>query len=104
MAGITATGLGSNLDVGGLVEKLMEVERQPLAKMDVKKAAAEVKISAYASFRSTLSNFQGTLKALADGSNYAISKGSLEDATVGSVTASATAAAGSYSLEVTTLA
>lgn len=104
MAGITATGLGSNLDVGGLVAKLMEVESQPLAKLDLKKAAAEVKISALASFRSSLSAFQGTLKALADNTNYSIAKGSLEDATVGTVTASASAAAGTYSLEVTNLA
>ncbi|HKU36924.1 MAG TPA: flagellar filament capping protein FliD [Polyangiales bacterium] len=104
MAGITATGLGSNLDVTGLVSKLMEVERQPLTKLDQKEAAAQVKISALAQFRGSLSSFQGTLKALADPSNYQISKATIDDASVAVVTATASAAVGSYSLEVQNLA
>src|SRR5215510_3903193 len=104
MAGITATGLGSNLDVTGLVSKLMDVERQPLTKLDQKEAAAQVKISAYAGFRGSLSAFQSTLKSLADPSNYQISKGTIDDASVASVSASASAAVGSFSLEVQNLA
>lgn len=104
MAGIQATGVGSNLDVTGLVEKLMEVERKPLTALDTKEAAVQVKISAYATFKSSLSAFQGTLQALADPSNYQVSKGTVEDTSVASASTSANAAAGSYSLEVTNLA
>src|SRR5262245_149798 len=103
MAGITATGLGSNLDVTGLVQKLMDVERQPLTKLDQKEAATQVKISALAQFRGSLSSFQGTLKALADPSNYQISKGTIDDTSVATVSASASAAMGRYSVEARTL-
>jgi flagellar hook-associated protein 2 len=104
MAGIQATGVGSNLDVASLVDQLMTVERQPLQALDKKEAAVQVKISAYGTFRGSLTTFQGTLQSLADASNYSVAKGSLEDATVASVTTSASAPAGSYSLEVTKLA
>jgi flagellar hook-associated protein 2 len=104
MAGIQATGVGSNLDVAGLVNQLMEVERQPLAALDKKEAAVQVKISAYGTFRGALTTFQGTLQSLADSSNYSVAKGSLDDASVASITTSSTAPAGSYSFEVTKLA
>jgi flagellar hook-associated protein 2 len=104
MAGITATGVGSNLDVTTLVGKLMEVERAPLAVLDKKEAAVQVKISAFGTFRSSLTAFQGTLQALADPSNYSVSKGTLDDPTVASITTSSNAPAGSYSFEVTNLA
>jgi len=104
MAGIQATGLGSNLDVGGLVDKLMTIEQVPVDKMNAKIGATQVKVSAYGSFRSVLSQFQATLKSLADPTNFKIGKASVEDPTVATASASATADPGSYSLEVTALA
>lgn len=101
---ISGAGMGSSLDVSGLVSQLMEVERQPLTKLNQKEAATQVKISAYASFRGTLSSFQASLQSLNDASNYAIPKASIDDATIGTVSANATAVAGAYSLEVTDLA
>lgn len=101
---IAATGLGSNLDVSGLVSKLMEVESRPLTKLDSREAATQVKISALGSFRSSLSAFQGTLKSLNEPSNYSVTKATIDDAAIASVTSNATAAAGSYSLEVQNLA
>jgi flagellar hook-associated protein 2 len=104
MAGIQATGVGSNLDVTGLVEKMMTVERQPLTALDKKEAAVQVKISAYGTFRGSLATFQGTLQALADPSNFSVSKGSIEDSSIATITTSSSAPAGSYSFEVTNLA
>lgn len=104
MAGIQASGVGSNLDVAGLVDKLMSIERAPLAVLDKKEAATQVKISAFGTFRSSLATFQGTLQALADPSNFSVSRGSIEDATVASLTTTSNATPGSYSFEVTSLA
>ena len=42
---IQATGLGSNLDVQGLVSKLMEVEKAPLTKLTQNQAAVTLKIA-----------------------------------------------------------
>jgi flagellar hook-associated protein 2 len=104
MAGIQASGVGSNLDVASLVTQLMNVERLPLAALDKKDAAAQVKISAFGSFRGSLSAFQGTLQALADPSNFSVSRGTIDDATVASLSTTSSAVPGSYSFEVTSLA
>jgi flagellar hook-associated protein 2 len=104
MAGITATGIGSNLDVSGLVDKLMEVEKQPLLELDKKQAAVTVKISAFASFRGALSTFQGTLVGLEQTSAYTASKATFGDNAVASASTAAGADPGTHSLEVTNLA
>lgn len=104
MAGIIASGIGSNLDVASLVQQLMKAESAPLAKLATKEAAAQVKISALGSFRGALSGFQGALKALTDPSSFTVMKSGIGDATVASVSASDKAGEGSYSLEVTNLA
>jgi flagellar hook-associated protein 2 len=104
MAGITATGIGSNIDVAGLVDKLMQVEKQPLTALDKKEAAVQVKISALASFRGSLSTFQATLVGLEQTSSYTAAKVSLGDNSVASASSSADADPGTHSLEVTHLA
>jgi len=40
---ITASGLGLESRRGGLVQKLMAVERQPVTKLDTKEAAVQVR-------------------------------------------------------------
>jgi flagellar hook-associated protein 2 len=104
MAGIQATGLGSNLDVPTLVAKMMQVDQLPAAALDKKEAAVQVKISAYGTFRGSLGTFQGALEGLADPSIFNVSKGSIDDTSVASITTNSTAPAGSYSFEVTNLA
>ena len=104
MAGITATGIGSNLDVSGLVSKLMEVEQQPLTALNKKEAAVTVKISAFASFRGSLAAFQGTLVGLEQTTAYSASRATLGDNAVASVSTTAGADMGTHSLEVTNLA
>jgi flagellar hook-associated protein 2 len=101
---IAATGLGSNLDVTGLVDKMMTIEQQPVTELQSKQAAVQVKLTSYGTFRGSLSTFQSSVQALADNSVYSVSKGALANADIGSVSTNATAAAGSYSVEVTNLA
>jgi flagellar hook-associated protein 2 len=105
MAGIgPATGLGSNLDVSGLVGKLMEVEQQPLIKLDQKAAAVQVKISAYGTFRGAVSGLRTSLAGLQNAESYGTVKGTVGDSNVATVSGSASADLGSHSLEVTELA
>lgn len=101
---IPATGLGSNLDVNGLVTRLMEVEKQPLVKLDQKEAAVQLKISAYGTFKGAVSSFQSSLAALQNSGAYTTNKGTVDDANVASVSAGANADLGSHSLEVSNLA
>jgi len=104
MAGIQATGAGSGLDVRGLVDNLMTVEKQPLAKLDKKEAAVQVKISAYGAFKGAASALRASLSGLQSAGSYTAMSASVAEASVATASASASADVGTHSLEVTTLA
>jgi flagellar hook-associated protein 2 len=104
MATIPTTGLGSGLDVEGLVTKLMSVEQQPLLKLKQKEAAVQLKVSAYGTFRGAVSSFQQSLAGLEQASIYGANKGSVSDSSIATISASATSDLGSHTLEVSALA
>jgi len=101
---IQATGLGSNLDVNGLVSKLMEVEKAPLTKLTQNQAAVTLKVSAYATFKGNVSALQSSLAGLQQVSAYSAAKATVADTAVASASASSGADIGTHSLEVSKLA
>jgi flagellar hook-associated protein 2 len=102
--GLSSAGIGSNLDVEGIVTKLMSVEQQPLALLQKKETSYQAKLSGFGTLKGALSQFQSAVKGLSDISKFQASKASAADPTVASVSANATAAPGTYSLLVTQLA
>ena len=104
MATITSTGLGSGLDIEGIVTKLMTVEAQPLTQLATKEASYQAKLTAIGTFTGSLSSFQSAAAALDNTST--INAVSTSSSNTSVVTASGTSAAstGSYSVEVTQLA
>ena len=101
---LSASGLGSGLDINSLVSQLMAVERQPLTTMARKEASFQAKLSAFGQIKGSLSSLQTAANALNDAAKFSATK-----ATVGSdagFTASTNtgAAAGSYSVQVEQLA
>lgn len=107
---ITSTGIGSNLDVEGIVSKLMSLEQKPLTALSVKEAGFQAKISALGSLKGTLSALQTAASALipAAGSSafdkFSVFKSTVADADIASATTTSDAVPGTYSLEVTQLA
>lgn len=101
---LSSPGIGSGLDVAGLVSKLMAVEQRPLAQLDKQESDYQSKISAYGALKGALSSFQSAVKALSAPAKFSAMKASIADTDIASVAASATAIAGNYSLEVTDLA
>ena len=101
---LSSPGLGSNLDVNGIISKLMTVESQPLQKLAKKEASYQAQLSAYGSLSGALSSFQGTVNGLASLSKFQAVSATPADSTVLSASASSSAAAGSYSVNVATLA
>ena len=104
--GITASGLGSSLDVNGIVSQLMAVERQPLALLDRRESDYKAKLSAYGTLKGALSAFQSTMQGLADPAKFQAVKASSGDNSIFTATASTNGKAvpGSYSVEVQQLA
>ncbi|HTY02752.1 MAG TPA: flagellar filament capping protein FliD, partial [Rhodocyclaceae bacterium] len=108
MATITSLGIGSGLDVEGLVTKLMAVEKLPLTALDTKESTDNSKISALGSLASSISALQTAASAFVPGigqtaqTNLATYSATLADTTVGTATAgtSASSAVGDYTLTV----
>lgn len=104
MASITAAGVGSGLDINGLVSQLMALERRPLALLDQKEAGLQAKVSAYGAIKGALSSFRNTVATLATPAKFTAAKASVADSTVLTASAAASASAAGYSVEVQALA
>ncbi|MGQ4880136.1 flagellar filament capping protein FliD [Billgrantia sp. LNSP4103-1] len=103
MASISSLGIGSGLDLNGLLEQLNDAERGKLEPIEQQIETQQVKISAYGELKGALSGFQTATNALNDASLYQ----SLSTSTSGEAVdaaASADASLGSYAVEVSNLA
>ncbi len=103
MASISSLGIGSGLDLNGLLDQLQDAEREKLVPIERQLETQDTKISAYGQLQSALSAFQDTADALNDSALYE----SLSTNVGGeAITASADAEAqpGSYNVSVGQLA
>ena len=101
---ISTAGLGSGLDISGIVSKLMSIERAPINKLDSKTAVIETEITAYGTLKGILSSFQSSVQALTSKTTYNATKATIADSTLVNVSSDSTAAVGSYSIQVDKLA
>jgi flagellar hook-associated protein 2 len=105
MAAITSTGLGSGLDVNGIVTKLVAAERMSADTRNSKVEATDnAKITAYGTFKGALSDFKATVTSLSQSSNYQNITATSSDTAVVSASALSVADVGDYQLKVNTLA
>lgn len=103
MASISSLGIGSGMDLNGLLDQLKSAERQQLVPIVQQQKSYEATLSAYGKLESGLSDFQDAVSKIGDRDFFA---SVTAEVTGSSVTASATsdAAPGSYSVDVTQLA
>ncbi len=101
---ITSLGVGSGLDINGLVTQLMNQERQPLLALDKKEAGLQAQISAYGTVKSALASFQTTVRDLSSLAKFQAFKAISADSSIFTASAAADAVAGSYAIEVKQLA
>ena len=99
------TGLGSGLDIEGLVTGLIDVESAPqLALFAEKSEKATSLITSFGEISSTLAALETSLVDLKTADTFGAVSATSSDTTLATVSADPGAAAGSYSLDVTTLA
>jgi flagellar hook-associated protein 2 len=101
---ISSPGIGSNLDVNGIVSQLMQIEQRPLTLLNTKEADYQAKLTAYGSIKGALSSFQTSVRGLSDVSKFTALKSTSSDATIASASASSVASDGNYSVNVSKLA
>ena len=102
--GISSAGIGSGLDVEGIITKLVALEKQPLASLQIKATVIQTKISDYSQVKSLVSTLTDTASKLSLDSGWnTVAVASSNSAAV-SASVSGIASATSFSVGVSQLA
>ena len=102
---ISSAGIGSGLDVKGIISSLMAVESQPLTLLQNKASTVTTEISAVGQIQSLTSTMADKARALSSSSLWNQTTSSSADPTIVTAdTSTGTAAAGDYSVSVQQLA
>ena len=101
MASIISSGIGSGLDIGGIVQQLVAAEGQPLeTRLTLKESKAQAKLSAFGSLKSSLSGVRDKLEAMKSPEKLLVRKATSSNEDVFSVTADTDAVPAQYAIEV----
>lgn len=102
--GISSAGIGSGLDVEGLVSKLMAAESAPLSNYDNKTAAYQTKLAAYGKVSNAVGSFQAALTTLNSSATFSAMSTSSSNKDLLTASANSGSVAGSYKVSVSQLA
>ena len=84
MTTISSPGIGSGLDVNGIVSKLMAVERQPITDLQTQQTSIKSQISALGQLKSLLATLQTSAESFSTDQKMLTLNAALTDTTVGS--------------------
>ena len=105
MASIVSTGIGSGLDIAGIVQSLVAAEGQPVeTRIGQQEVRAQAKLSAFGSLKSALADLRDKLATMKSAEEFLVRKAVSGNENVFSATAGTTALPANYSLEVVQLA
>jgi flagellar hook-associated protein 2 len=82
----------------------MAAEQQPITALATKEAKYQSQLTAYGSLKGALSTFQSSVAALSNPAKFTAVSATITDTTLATVTASASAMSGRYSMNITQLA
>lgn len=102
MASISSLGLGSGLDLNGLLDKLTKAEQQRLTPYTTKQSSYNSQITAYGTLKSSLEKFDNLSKEMAKEDFFKATTATEHDAF--KITTNAKAVPGNYVVEVSQLA
>ncbi len=104
MEGISVPGIGSGLDINGLVTQLVAVERAPAQQqIDTQRTRVNTKLSALGQLSAALDGLKTAFASLRDGSIFQQRSASSSDSAVVKATAAPSANSGTFSVEVLSL-
>jgi flagellar hook-associated protein 2 len=105
MASLSSPGIGSGLDVSGLVNKLVTAARTPQQnQIDARRGEVKSELSGLGTLKSALASLRDALAGLGDGSSFSKFLATASSTDRFNASADSTAAAGSYSIAVEQLA
>ena len=102
---IIAGGIGSGLDINGIVSQLVAAEAEPTnARLNSQEVDMGSELSAFGTLKSALSAFQSSVSRLESPATFQVYTATSSDEDIFAATADDTAVAGNYSIEVMQLA
>lgn len=105
MAGISVAGIGSGLDLNGLVSQLIAAQAEPATRrLDTQEAGFQARISGYGTLKSALSDFRTAVDGLRGTTSFNARTAGSSDTSVITASADGTATPGSFNIDVTQLA
>lgn len=104
MAALTAPGIGSGLDINGMVGQLMALERRPLNALNSRESEFKSQLSAVGQLKSAISTFQDAMEGLSSAEKFQVFGATSSDEDVFTATADSDAGAGTFNVVVTNLA
>jgi flagellar hook-associated protein 2 len=102
--GLSSAGIGSGLDIEGLISKLMSAESAPLSNFDKKTAVLQAQLAALGKLGGAIGAFQGSLSTLSSAATFQALKTASGDDTILTGSATTSAVPGKYSVNVSQLA
>lgn len=106
MAGVTSSlGIGSGIDINGIVSQLVQAEGQPqFAAISRQETAAQTRLSALGTLKSALSTFQTAVQKLQDGNLFKTNQAVSANTSIFTATAGVGSVPGTHTVEVDQLA
>lgn len=104
MATLSSPGIGSGLDVNGIISKLVEIERRPIQLLEREESRIQTRLSAFGQLQSAASSLRDAAARLGQAPAWQPTVASSSDASAVSVTSGTGAIAGAYAVQVGALA
>jgi len=105
MASIISSGIGSGLDIAGIVQQLVVAEGAPMeTRLGQKEARAQAKLSAFGSLKSSLADVRDQLATMRSQEQFLKRKAVSSNEDIFSATTTASALPSNYQIEVVQLA
>lgn len=105
MAGVSSLGVGSGLDLNGLVKNLLAAEGQgPAARLDKQETKYQLQLSAIGTLKGTLSSFQSSVGTLRNRDQFLRYLATSSDTAIVSASVAGDVSVGNHTIEVIKLA
>ena len=97
---LSTPGVGSGLDISGIISQLMAVERRPLVKLGTTQVELNTQLSAFGKLKSVIATFRGAMNELGSTDKFAYMSANASDTNLLRARAEPGAAPGNYQVEV----
>lgn len=101
---ISSPGVGSGLDVNGIVSQLMALERRPLQQLERQRTEVQAELSAFGRLQGAVATMRDAARRLSDAPTWSATTVSSANAAAVAATSTGSAPPGSYSVTVARLA